>query len=129
VESFSKAVSLLVFNTTTPLRVINMLALFSSFLALLAAVYSILVRLLKNHVVEGWTTTMLVISGLFFILFLILSFIGEYLVRLITDHGKSRPYNVIFEKHSSVMLDYEKLNIREDSVSGEINLTQSGRDR
>ena len=128
-DSFSKAVSLLVFNTTTPLRIVNMLALFSSFLALLFALYSIAVKLLKNHVVEGWTTTMLVITSLFFFLFLILSFIGEYLVRLIMDHGRKRPYNVIFEKHSSVMLDYDKLNIREDSVSSEINLTQTGRDR
>lgn len=128
-DSFSKAVSLLVFNTTTPLRIINTVALFSSFMALLFALYSIAVRALKHHVVEGWTTTMLVITSLFFFLFLILSFIGEYLVRLITEHGKSRPYNVMFEKHSSVMLDYEKLNIREDSVSAEINLTQTGRDR
>ncbi len=127
--AFSKAISMLIFNTTTPLRIINGLALASSFLALVFALYTIAVRLLKNHVVEGWTTMMLVISILFFMLFLILSFIGEYLVRLITDHGKREPYNVIFEKHSSVMLDFEKLNIREDSVSSEINLTQTGRDR
>ena len=126
---FSKAVSLVIFNTTTPLRIMNGIALFSSFLALLAAFYTVIVKLLKNHVVEGWPTMMLLLSVLFFLLFLILSFLGEYLVRIIFDHGASQPYNVIQEKHSSVMLDYSELNIREDSVSSSINLTQTGRDR
>ena len=128
-DSFSRAVSMLVFNTTTPLKFINILALFSSFAAFLFTLYTLVINFCKNNVVEGWTTLMLVISSLFFMLFLILTFIGEYLVRLVTDQGRKRCYNVIFEKHSSVMLDYNKLNIRDDSVSQEINLTQTGRDR
>ena len=66
---------------------------------------------------------------MFFLLFLILSFLGEYLVRIIFDHGNDQPYSVVQEKHSSVMLDYHELNIREDSVSDSVNLTQTGRDR
>ena len=72
---------------------------------------------------------MLVLSFLFFFLFLILAFMGEYLVRIIFDTNQAAPYHVLSEKHSSVMLNYDELNIREDSVSSEINLTQTGRDR
>ena len=127
--ALSKAVSLIIFNTTTPLRIMNGIALFSSFLALAAAFYTVIVKLFKHHVVEGWPTMMLLVSVLFFLLFLILSFLGEYLVRIIFDHGNDQPYSVVQEKHSSVMLDYHELNIREDSVSDSVNLTQTGRDR
>ncbi len=128
-DSFSKAISLIIFNSTTPLRVMNLSALLICVIAFLVAVYSVVVKLVKHHVVEGWPTMMLVISFLFFFIFLILAFIGEYLVRIIFDINQAAPYHVLSEKHSSVMLNYDELNIREDSVSSEINLTQTGRDR
>ena len=127
--AFSKAVTMLVFNTVMPLRIINGVAITASLLALLGAAYSVGIRLLKNHVVEGWTTLMLMLSGFFFLLFVILSFLGEYLVRVILDRADAPPYAVVSERHSSVMLDLAMLNIREDSTSGSVNLTQTGRDR
>lgn len=39
------------------------------------------------------------------------------------------PYTVIFEKHSSVMLDYNALNIKNISIAELSNQTQTGRDR
>ena len=128
-DSFSRAISLIIFNSTTPLRVMNLSALLVCVISFLVAVYTVVVKLIKHHVVEGWPTMMLVLSFLFFFLFLILAFMGEYLVRIIFDTNQAAPYHVLSEKHSSVMLNYDELNIREDSVSSEINLTQTGRDR
>ena len=128
-ESFSKAISLIIFNSTTPLRVMNLSALLVCVIAFFVAVYTVIIKLVKHHVVEGWPTMMLVISFLFFFIFLILAFMGEYLVRIIFDANQAAPYHVLSEKHSSVMLNYDELNVREDSVSSEINLTQTGRDR
>lgn len=65
----------------------------------------------------------------FFFLFIIISFIGEYLARLLTDRNETATYSVMFEKHSSVMLDTEKLNIREKSEADQIINVQTGRDR
>lgn len=128
-NTISTAISLLIFNTTTPLRVMNGIALFSSFLCILFALYSLMVNYFKETVVEGWTTLMLVLSSMFFMMFLILAFIGEYLVRIIADRADLSPYQVMFERHSSVMLHFDTLNIRENSTSSNINLTQTGRDR
>ena len=128
-NNFSTAISLLIFNSTAPLRIINGIALGGSMLCILFALYSVLIRLLKTNVVEGWTTLMLVISGLFFLLFLVIAFCGEYLVRIIEDRSENTPYHVVYEKHSSVMLDLNELNIRENSEAEEINQTQTGRDR
>lgn len=128
-DSFSRAVSAVIFNSTFPLRIMNVGALFGCFITLLIAVYTIAIKLLKDKVVEGWPTMMLASSCLFFFLFMILTFTGEYLIRIIFDNNTYAPYHVLAEKHSSVMLNYNELNIREDSVSSEVNLTQTGRDR
>ena len=128
-DSFSRAVSAVIFNSTVPLRIMNAGALFGCFITLLIAIYTIAIKLLKDKVIEGWPTLMLASSCLFFFLFMILTFIGEYLIRIIFDNNTAAPYHVLAEKHSSVMLDYNELNIREDSVSSEVNLTQTGRDR
>jgi len=98
-------------------------------LCIVFALYSLVVNYFKETVVEGWTTLMLVLSSMFFMMFLILAFIGEYLVRIIADHSERSPYQVIFERHSSVMLHFDTLNIRKNSTSSNINLTQTGRDR
>lgn len=128
-ELLSRTVSAVIFNSTFPLRIMNASALFGCFITFLIAVYTIVIKLLKDKVIEGWPTLMLTFSCLFFFLFLILSFIGEYLIRIIFDTNAAAPYHVLAEKHSSVMLNYNELNIREDSVSPEVNLTQTGRDR
>ena len=128
-DSFSRAVSAVIFNSTVPLRIMNVGALLGCFITLLIAAYTIAIKLLKDKVVEGWPTLMLASSCLFFFLFMILTFIGEYLIRIIFDNNTYAPYHVLAEKHSSVMLNYNELNIREDSVSSEVNLTQTGRDR
>ena len=129
IASFSRAVSILVFNSTRPLRVFNGLGLAASGLAFIFGAYSVLIHLWKNNVLEGWTTTILFMSILFFTLFLILSLFGEYLARLLEDRVDVRAYSVVYERHSSVMLDVNRLNVSQNSESDEINLVQTGRDR
>ena len=128
-SSVARAISILVYNSTTPLRIINALGIVASLISLLISFYSIVIRLFKNDVVEGWTTMTLFMSIQFFFLFIIISFIGEYLARLLTDRSETAAYSVMFEKHSSVMLDTAKLNIREKSESDQIINVQTGRDR
>ena len=126
---FRHAVSLLILNSTKPLRFVNLLGLAASGVSFLFACYSVLIHLFKKNVVEGWTTQILFSSIQFFFLFLILSFLGEYMLRLLSNQNNNSAYNVVFEKHSSVMLDVSRLNVLNESVSDEINLTQTGRDR
>lgn len=123
------AVSLLILNSTKPLRFVNLLGLAASGVSFLFACYSLLIHLFKKNVVEGWTTQILFSSIQFFFLFLILSFLGEYMLRLLSNQNNNSAYNVVLEKHSSVMLDVSRLNVLNESVSNEINLTQTGRDR
>lgn len=120
---------LLVFNSSRPLRWMSGLGLFGSVSAFLFALYSLLVHLVKGHVVEGWTTTILFMSALFMMQFIMMAFFGEYLGRLLDDRSEQADYSVVFEKNSAVMVNQDRVNVLTDSVSADTNLVQTGRDR
>lgn len=122
-------IRLLVFNSSNPLRWMSGIGLLGSFSAFVFAAYSLLVHLVKGHVVEGWTTTVLFMSVLFVIQFIMMAFFGEYLGRLLDDRSEQSDYSVVFEKHSAVMVNQDRVNVIGDSVSAEANLVQTGRDR
>jgi len=120
---------LIVFNSSRPLRWMSGVGLLGSFSAFLFAMYSLLVHLVKGHVVEGWTTTILFMSALFMMQFIMMAFFGEYLGRLLDDRSEQADYSVVFEKNSAVMVNRDRVNVIGDSVSAEVNLVQTGRDR
>ena len=118
----------IIFNSLKPLRFINFLGIAGTLLAFLFALYSILVNIVKAHVQEGWTTQVLFTSAMFFILFVVLSVLGEYVARLIEESDPGSDYEVLFERHSSTMIDTERKNVFRESVSEETNWAQTGRD-
>ena len=87
-----------------------------SFMAFIFASYSLVIRLFKDNVIEGWTSMILFMSVLFMLLFLILAFFGEYLGRLLDDRSEQRDYSVALEKMSSVMLSEQRSNVIDTSV-------------
>lgn len=114
-QGIRQGVNLLVFNSTKPLRWMSGLGLFGSLLAFIIAAYSILVRLFKDDVIEGWTTLVLFTSMLFGILFIILAFLGEYLGRLLDDRSEHKDYAIGFELTSSVMLEEQRRNVQQQA--------------
>ena len=128
-EAFERGISVVTFSSTKPLRMMSLLGLLGSGLSTCISFYSIVMSLLKEKVVEGWTTTIVFLSVQFFLVFLILAFHGEYIARLIEETAEHRDYGVLFEKHSSVMVDEARLNVFEQSESNVMSNVQSGRDR
>lgn len=61
--------------------------------------------------------------------FLILSFISEYLNRLLEEQSNSNGYSIVFEKNSKVMINLDRINVLEQSISQTDNMVQTGRDR
>jgi hypothetical protein len=118
---------LLVFNSSRPLRWMSGLGLFGSFSAFIFAVYSLLAHMLRGQIVEGWTSTILFMSTLFMMQFIIMAFFGEYLARLLDDRSEQADYSVVFEKNSTVMVNQDRVNVLGDSVNAEVNLVQTGR--
>ena len=120
---------LMVFNSTSPLRIMSFLGLTGSTLACLFSLYSIILHLFKNDVVEGWTSTVFIISLLASMQFVILSFIAEYLNRILVEQANANGYSIVFEKNSQVMINLDRINVLEQSTSQTDNLVQTGRDR
>lgn len=111
ISGFKQTLDLLVFNSTAPLRWMSITGAVGSFFAFCFAAYSMLIRLFKDDVIEGWTSLAFVMSFLFMLLFMILAFFGEYLGRLLDDRSEHRDYSISKESNSSVMADSDRLNV------------------
>jgi hypothetical protein len=120
---------LMVFNPSRPLRQVSVVGTIGSTSALLFAIYGIVVNLINGHVVKGETTTILFLSLLFMLQFIMLAFFGEYLSRLLDDRSEQAAYSVVFEKNSAVMVNQDRVNFLNDATAEESNLVQTGRDR
>lgn len=127
IRGFRDIVRLLVFNSSRPLRWMSMLGFAGSGAAFLFAVYSLLIHLIRGHVVEGWTTTILFMSILFMTQFVMMAFFGEYLARLLDDRGEQAQYSVVFEKNSPVMVDADRVNVFAESTNSERSSLPAGR--
>jgi glycosyltransferase involved in cell wall biosynthesis len=118
-ESLALAVGLIVASSTQPLRFVSSLGLAASTLNLAYMLYVLAVYFFKSHVAEGWTTTSLQLSSMFFLMFLIMTVLAEYVGRIL-DEAKDRPlYHVVEERNSNVPLaDVERRNVVKESVVG-----------
>ena len=116
-ESLDLAAGITVSQSTRPLRFVSALGLVASFLNLLYMGYVITIYLTRSHVAEGWTTTSLQLSGMFFLLFLIMAVLSEYVGRVL-EESRDRPlYHAVEERSSNVMVrDSERRNVVGESV-------------
>ncbi len=110
-RAIQDSISLLIFNSTKPLHWMSFLGFTGSFVTLIAATYSFVIKLIQDNVATGWTSIMILMSFLFMLLFIILSFFGEYMNRIISEQSRQKPYWVTNERHSNVMIDVERRNI------------------
>jgi dolichol-phosphate mannosyltransferase len=116
-EGVERALSLLVTNSMKPLRIVSLTGLVMAAFNLLYLVYVLGVIVFKQHVAEGWVTTSVQHSVMFFFLFLILAVLCEYVGRLL-DETRERPlYFVAEERTSSVMVrDADRRNVVGESA-------------
>lgn len=95
-----------------PLRFVTWLGVFAGVVNLLYGLYVVVLNLANVNVAEGWTTTSLQLSAMFFFLFLILVVLAEYIGRIMTESRKDPNYFVADELTSSVALaDTDRRNI------------------
>jgi len=110
-SAIKKAFDLLLGTSMKPLRMMILLSLAVSVFSLFYAGYVLIVAFTMEGVAKGWPSMSLQLSLFFFLLFLILAVMGEYLLR-ITETMSRRPlYSVSRETHSSVMDYTQELNV------------------
>jgi dolichol-phosphate mannosyltransferase len=116
-ESLDLAVSIVVANSTRPLRLVTWLALLISGFHLLYMIYIVAIYLFKPRFAEGWVTLSMQSAVAFFFLFLILTVVSEYLGRLLGEVKEGPLYYVLEERNSSILIaDEERRNVVIHSV-------------
>ncbi len=107
-----EALEIITSYSSHPLRFVTWLGVFAGFINLLFGAYVVMLNVLGVRVVEGWTTTSLQLSAMFFFLFLILVVLAEYIGRIMTEARKDPSYFVADELTSTVALaDADRRNI------------------
>ena len=115
-EAADTAIAVVVSNSSRPLRFVSWLAVLASFLNVAYIGYVFLVNVFKHSVAEGWTTLSVQNAGMFFLLFLILAVVTEYVGRIL-DETRERPlYYIAEEANSSVLIaGQDRRNVVTDS--------------
>lgn len=95
-----------------PLRFVTGLGVLASLINGIYAIYVVLLNVFDQQIAEGWTTTSLQLSLMFFILFIAIVIIAEYIGRILTESYKDPQYYVTDELTSTVSLaNAEKRNV------------------
>jgi glycosyltransferase involved in cell wall biosynthesis len=98
--------------STHPLRFVTWLGVFASFINILYIGYVLALNISNTRVAEGWTTTSLQLSGMFFILFIIMVILAEYVGRILVESRQEPQYYVTDESVSTIsMADVSRRNI------------------
>ncbi len=99
-----KAFDMISSYSSHPLRVLTYFGIIAGLLNLFYAVYVVIVNLYNQNVAKGWTTLSLQSSAMFFILFIILGVLSEYIGKLLVDSRNEPAYHVMQELSSTISL-------------------------
>lgn len=110
-EAIFRAFRLIFLSSHYPLRLLSFTALAGAFLNVIYSFYVLFVNLFKSRVAEGWTTLSLQNSVMFFILFMILAVLSEYVARLVMNNQNRPFYLVTRESRSLVLLRKQERNV------------------
>lgn len=110
-----RGIRLLVSTTRAPMRLVTSLSLFGALANLVYSIFVVAVGFLKPDVAPGWTSLSLQLSGMFFLISLVLLVLGEYILNMVSLQNEGPLYHVGQEFTSSRMTRREKLNVEEVS--------------
>jgi polyisoprenyl-phosphate glycosyltransferase len=115
-EAVSEGVELITVNSPHPLRVVTLMGVILASVNLLYMCYIVVIYLLKDDVMEGWTTLSMQTSVLFMAVFLILLALSEYTGRILQKIQGRPLYFVRDEQVSAVMIPRDRVNLVSEAV-------------
>ena len=113
IASAGSAADIIISNSAAPLRLASLLGLIASSANVLYFGYILVVTLVKRKLAEGWLTISITSTTMFFLLFIILSILSEYVARIL-DEAKDQPlYFIEAETNSDVSsFQHNRLNVK-----------------
>ncbi len=112
-EAFAFAAEVIVSNSEKLIRVASLAGLLAGLLNIFFVVYVLIGYLFfRRYIPQGWASTQILSATMFFIIFLILAIIGEYVARILRETQKGELYHIADESNSSVVPgSIEKKNV------------------
>ena len=111
VHALRRGISIILLSSVWPLRALAILSIVAAFFNLAYMVYVVTVLFVKSQVAEGWVSMSLQISGLFFLLFVVLAVLSEYIGRLFLQNQHRARYIIAEERVSESLASERLLNI------------------
>lgn len=99
---WSRAIDLVSNYSNHPLRMVTYFGLLAGALNIFYAVYVVIVNLSEKNIERGWTTLSLQSSLMFFILFLIMALLAEYIGKILNETQQEPPYHIMQELSSAI---------------------------
>ncbi len=87
-----------------PIRALSYFGLIAAVSNLVYALYVVIVNLSVNDVARGWTTLSLQSSIMFFILFMIIAVLAEYIGKILIESRKEPAYHIMQELSSAISI-------------------------
>jgi polyisoprenyl-phosphate glycosyltransferase len=112
----SKAFKLLINTTFGPLRMVNIFCFFGAISNILYSIYVVVIAIIKDDIAPGWVTMSLQLSGMFFLISLVLLIFGEYIINIKSVVDQGPLYFVSKEYTSKVFTKRSKLNVQENDL-------------
>ena len=110
-QSIERGIKLMVSTTHLPMRFVTFLSLFGACANLIYSLYVMLIGFFAENVAPGWVSTSLQMSGMFFLISLVLLVLGEYILHMASLSNEGPQYHVGQEFTSAKMTRLEKLNL------------------
>lgn len=99
-----KAIDILANYSSHPLRVVSYFGIFAGVLNIFYALYVVIINLSSKEIEKGWTTLSLQASFMFFLLFIILAMVSEYIGKILVESRNEPPYHIMHELSSTISI-------------------------
>jgi hypothetical protein len=86
------------------LRALTYFGIFASILNLIYAIYVLIINLSNINIEKGWTTLSLQSSLMFFIIFIIMAMLAEYIGQILEETRNEAPYHIKQELSSTISI-------------------------
>ena len=116
-DSVERGIRLMLSTTSAPMRLVTFLSLFGATANLFYSVYVLTVAFLAEDIEAGWASMSLQISGMFFLISIVMMILGEYILQINRNHNGGPEFHIGQEFNSSKITRMEKLNIEENKPS------------
>jgi glycosyltransferase involved in cell wall biosynthesis len=102
--SVIEALEIISSYSTHPLRFVTWLGVSASAINVVYALYVLILNLAGSSLAPGWTSTSMQLSLMFFIMFIVLTIISEYIGRILTETHRDPQYYIADELTSTVAM-------------------------